>query len=54
MKFSQQRADNVAKALQEKGIPSSDITVKAYGDTVQPFAENDKNRAVIIKGDAKK
>ncbi len=54
MKFSQQRADNVAKALQEKGIPLSDITVKAYGDTVQPFAENDKNRAVIIKGDAKK
>ena len=54
MKFSQQRAENVAKVLQEKGIPSSDITVKAYGDTVQPFAENDKNRAVIIKGDAKK
>ncbi len=54
MKFSQQRADNAAKALQEKGIPASDIKVKAYGDTVQPFAENDKNRAVIIKGDVKK
>lgn len=49
-KLSLERAENVAKALAEAGIPESQMTVKAYGDTVQPFADNDKNRCTIISG----
>lgn len=45
---SQRRADSVAATLRTKfGVPASRITVEAKGDTVQPFAENDKNRVVI-------
>lgn len=47
-RYAQQRANNVAKALQTQGVPESRIKVVSYGDTVQPFAENDKNRCVII------
>ena len=47
MKYSQQRAENVAKALTEAGIDAARITVDAKGDTVQPFSENDKNRVSI-------
>lgn len=47
-KYAQQRAENVAKALKEAGVPESQMVVKSYGDTVQPFAENDKNRCTII------
>ena len=47
MKYSEQRAENVAKALTEAGIDAARITVDAKGDTVQPFAENDKNRVTI-------
>lgn len=47
MKYSQQRAENVAKALKEAGIDAGRITVDAKGDTVQPFSENDKNRVSI-------
>lgn len=47
MKYSQQRAENVAKALREAGIDGARITVDAKGDTVQPFSENDKNRVSI-------
>lgn len=50
MKYSQQRVDNVVNSLKSKGIPANQIESKAYGDTVQPFAENDKNRCVIIEG----
>ena len=50
MKDSQQRVDNVVNSLKAKGIPASQIEAKAYGDTVQPYAENDKNRCVIIEG----
>ena len=50
MKYSQQRVDNVVNSLKAKGIPASQIEAKAYGDTVQPYAENDKNRCVIIEG----
>ncbi len=45
--YSQQRADRVTKALVKAGVPAAIITTKALGDTVQPFAENDKNRVVI-------
>ena len=47
LKYSQQRAENVAKALREAGIDGARITVDAKGDTVQPFSENDKNRVSI-------
>ena len=50
MEYSQLRVDKVVESLKEKGIPASQIESKAYGDTVQPFAENDKNRCVIIEG----
>ena len=49
-RYALQRANNVAKALQTQGIPESRIKVVSYGDTVQPFADNDKNRCVIIVG----
>ena len=47
MKYSQGRAENVAKALTDGGIDAARITVDAKGDTVQPFSENDKNRVTI-------
>ncbi len=47
MKYSQGRAEGVAKALTDAGIDAARITVDAKGDTVQPFAENDKNRVSI-------
>jgi len=46
-KYSQQRADRATKALVKAGVPANIITTKALGDTVQPFADNDKNRVVI-------
>lgn len=49
MKFSQKRAETVAEALKAAGVPAECITVDWKGDTVQPFAENDLNRAVIVK-----
>ena len=49
-RISKERAENVAKCLIDAGIPETQITVKSYGDTVQPFAENDKNRCTIISG----
>lgn len=48
--YAQQRAEKVAAMLKKKGVPASQMNVKSYGDTVQPFAENDKNRCVIIEG----
>lgn len=48
LSLSERRANRVAKILVEKyGIEKSRITVNAKGDTVQPFAENNKNRVVI-------
>ena len=49
-KYAQQRAEKVANALKKGGIPASQLEVNSYGDTVQPFAENDKNRCVIVVG----
>lgn len=46
-KYSQQRADCATKALIKAGVPANIITAKALGDSVQPFADNDKNRVVI-------
>lgn len=50
VEYAKKRADKVAEELQAKGVPASQMTVKSYGDTVQPFAENDRNRCVIIEG----
>lgn len=49
MYYSQMRADGFVNALKSKGVPSSQIEVKAMGDTVQPFAVNEQNRCVIVK-----
>ena len=55
MKYSKQRAENYKEELINKyGCDGARITVDAKGDTVQPFAENDKNRCVIIDGTATK
>lgn len=50
VKYAKGRADKVAKRLQELGIPAKQMTVNSYGDKVQPFDENDRNRCVIIVG----
>ena len=48
-RFAQQRAQNVANQLtRTHGIAASRLHVSSFGDTVQPFSENDKNRVVII------
>jgi len=49
--YAKARAEKVAKALQDKGVSADRMTVNSYGDTVQPFTENDKNRCVIIVGE---
>lgn len=55
MMYSKKRAENYKEELVNKyGCDGSRITVDAKGDTVQPFAENDKNRCVIIDGTATK
>ena len=48
MELSKQRCEKAVKALVDAGVPSSAITSNYYGDTIQPFAENDKNRVTII------
>ena len=47
MKYSKQRAEAVADALRNAGVEVDIINVDYKGDTVQPFAENDLNRATI-------
>ena len=49
--YAKARAEKVAKALVERGISRSRMTVESFGDTVQPFAENDRNRCVIVVGE---
>ena len=48
MEYSRQRCEKAVKALTDAGVPASSITSSYYGDTIQPFAENDKNRVSII------
>ena len=48
MGYSQQRSEKAVKALTEAGVDPSIMTAEYFGDTVQPFAENDKNRVTII------
>ena len=50
--YSQKRAEDVVnKLVNEHGIDAKRIKADSKGDTVQPFAENDKNRCVIITGE---
>ena len=48
MGYSQQRSEKAVKALTEAGVDPSIMTAEYFGDTIQPFAENDKNRVTII------
>ena len=48
MEYSKQRCEKAVKALTDAGVPASAITSKYFGDTQQPFADNDKNRVSII------
>ncbi len=51
MGYSQQRAEKTKAALIEKGVDPSIIkSVEWFGDTVQPYEENDMNRVSIITG----
>jgi len=49
--YAKARAEKVAKALQDKGLAASRMTVESFGDTVQPYAENDQNRCDIVVGE---
>lgn len=47
--YSRNRMNEVKKHLIEKyGIPADKIDASYYGDTIQPFEENDLNRCSII------
>ena len=48
MGYSQQRSEKAVKALVDAGVNESLITAEYFGDTIQPFEENDKNRVSII------
>lgn len=47
MKYSKKRAEALTDALVKAGVPAEIITTEWKGDTVQPFADNDANRATI-------
>lgn len=47
--LSLKRAEAVKDALVKLGLNADNIEVKAMGDLVQPFDENDMNRVVIIE-----
>ncbi len=48
-KYAKQRAENVKKTLVKKfGVDEKMIECMSYGDTVQPYPENDKNRCATI------
>jgi len=49
--YAKARAEKVANALKAKGVPASQLEVTSYGDTVQPFSNNDENRCVIVVGE---
>lgn len=46
MELSKKRAEVVKNKLIEYG--ATDVKIEAYGDTVQPFANNDMNRVAIV------
>ena len=46
MELSKKRAEAVKAKLIEYG--ATNVITEAYGDTVQPFADNDMNRVAIV------
>lgn len=48
--YAEQRAKNFAAALKAKGISEEQMIVGHHGHSIQPFAENDKNRCVVVVG----
>lgn len=55
VKYAKQRADKFKEELVNSyGADASRIITDSKGDTVQPFADNDKNRCVIVDGSAEK
>ncbi|MBQ7899073.1 MAG: OmpA family protein [Bacteroidales bacterium] len=46
-KIADKRAKAVADRLVKLGVPAERVEVASYGDTQQPFEQNDKNRVVI-------
>jgi len=53
-RLARERADIVVKKLiEDYGISADRITYSSYGDTVQPFAENDLNRVSICIAEVK-
>ena len=47
MYLSKVRVEVVKKKMIQMGVPAERISTSHVGDTVQPFAENDKNRVII-------
>jgi OOP family OmpA-OmpF porin len=50
-RLSKDRANAVKAALVKRGVEASRISAEWKGDTVQPFANNDDNRVVIVAGE---
>lgn len=46
-RYSEQRVKTVKDLLVKAGISESRITAEAFGDTAQPFSDNDSNRVCI-------
>lgn len=49
MMYSRQRAEKAVSALVSAGVNEKLIDSEYFGDTVQPYAENDRNRVTIIR-----
>lgn len=47
MYMSKVRVEVVLKKMLEMGVPAERISYSHVGDTIQPFAENDKNRVIV-------
>ena len=54
LEISKERLQKAVKALIDAGVPASSITSNYFGDKIQPFAENDKNRVTIIIADGQR
>ena len=52
--LSKERLEKAVKALKDAGVPAASITSQYFGDTIQPFADNDKNRVTIINATGKR
>lgn len=48
MRYSKERAEKVVAAFVAAGVGRTLIVPEWKGDTVQPFADNEKNRAAIV------